>query len=188
MGSSHFTDITCPWGGTGSKCRTRRFFPCRRGHPCFTNTCLALQIFSSPVKITTFTVTRDQFWGKINNQFQNKFLIFKQIAYINFGNKLYDLTSGQHICTCDTIVFRQDTERRRRYVVGCTGLLWCPLHTLLLQSYFVYQVISYVKCTFSRYTAQRDLFTIGPSCLQFLFTQNFIQQQYKAILKQINHL
>ena len=27
MGSSHFTDITCPWGGAGSKCRTYRFLP-----------------------------------------------------------------------------------------------------------------------------------------------------------------
>ena len=26
MGSSYFTDITCPWGGAGSKCRTNRFF------------------------------------------------------------------------------------------------------------------------------------------------------------------
>ena len=47
MGSSHFTDITYPWGGAGSKYRTLRFLPyfdfvsCR-GHLCFTNTCLVL--------------------------------------------------------------------------------------------------------------------------------------------------
>ena len=26
MGSSNFADITCPWDGAGSKCRTYRFF------------------------------------------------------------------------------------------------------------------------------------------------------------------
>ena len=42
MGSLHFTDIPCPWGGVGSICRTFAIFwhCCHRGHPCFTNTCL----------------------------------------------------------------------------------------------------------------------------------------------------
>ena len=44
MGSSHFTDITCPWGW-GVKTLDLEIFAifwlcCRRGHPCFTNTCL----------------------------------------------------------------------------------------------------------------------------------------------------
>ena len=53
MGSSHFTDIPCPWGGGGaeSKCRTWRFLPyfdfvAPGGHPCFTNTCLVLYLLS----------------------------------------------------------------------------------------------------------------------------------------------
>ena len=45
MDSSHFTDITCPWGvGWGQNVGLRDFchiwLCCRRGHPCFTNTCL----------------------------------------------------------------------------------------------------------------------------------------------------
>ena len=44
-GCSHFTDITCPWGiGRGQNLGLRDFaifwLGCRRGHPCFTNTCL----------------------------------------------------------------------------------------------------------------------------------------------------
>ena len=36
MSYSHFTDITCPWGGAGQNAE----LCCRWGHPCFTNTCL----------------------------------------------------------------------------------------------------------------------------------------------------
>ena len=44
-GCSHFTDITFPWGmGRGQNVGLRDFaivwLCCRRGHPCFTNTCL----------------------------------------------------------------------------------------------------------------------------------------------------
>ena len=47
MGSSHFTDITCPWRCDGVKMLDLEIFAifwlcCRRGHPCFTNTCLVL--------------------------------------------------------------------------------------------------------------------------------------------------
>ena len=47
MGSSHFTDITCPWGWGGVKMLDLEIFAifwlcCRRGHPCFTNTCLVI--------------------------------------------------------------------------------------------------------------------------------------------------
>ena len=44
LGSSHFTDITCPWGrrgqniGLGYFCHIPTLLP--PGHPCFTNTCL----------------------------------------------------------------------------------------------------------------------------------------------------
>ena len=47
MSSSHFTDITCPWGWDGVKKIGLRVFAifwlcCCRWHPCFTNTCLVL--------------------------------------------------------------------------------------------------------------------------------------------------
>ena len=50
MGSSHFTDITCPWGLGGVKMLDLKIFAifwlcCRRGHPCFTNTCLVSKHF-----------------------------------------------------------------------------------------------------------------------------------------------
>ena len=49
-GCSHFTDITCPWGWSGVKMYDLEIFAivwicCRRGHPCFTNTCLVFIIF-----------------------------------------------------------------------------------------------------------------------------------------------
>ena len=45
MGSSHFIAITCPWGRGWVKMLDLENFSifwlcCRRGHPCFTNTCL----------------------------------------------------------------------------------------------------------------------------------------------------
>ena len=51
MGFSHFTDITCPWGWGGVKMWDLEIFAifqlcCRRGHPCFTNTCLVLSYYS----------------------------------------------------------------------------------------------------------------------------------------------
>ena len=44
-GCSHFTDITCPWRWGGVKMEDLEIFAIvwlcwRRGHPCFTNTCL----------------------------------------------------------------------------------------------------------------------------------------------------
>ena len=47
MGSSHFTDITCPWGWGRVKMYDFEIFAifwlcCGWGHPCFTNTCLVV--------------------------------------------------------------------------------------------------------------------------------------------------
>ena len=50
MGSSHFTDITCPRGLDGVKILDLEIFAIfwlcsRQGHPCFTNTCLVVMCF-----------------------------------------------------------------------------------------------------------------------------------------------
>ena len=54
MSSSHFTDITCPWRWDGVKMLDLEIFAifwlcCRRGHPCFTNTCLVSARFFSQI-------------------------------------------------------------------------------------------------------------------------------------------
>ena len=50
MGFTHFTDIICPWGWGGVRMLDLEDFAifwlcCRRGHPCFTNTCLVPFLF-----------------------------------------------------------------------------------------------------------------------------------------------
>ena len=64
MGSSHYIDIKCPWGGAGSNVGPRDFdifwLCCRQGRPCFTNTAYIISAFLHPGRVNPYRSRLDR--------------------------------------------------------------------------------------------------------------------------------
>ena len=91
---SHFTDITCPWGGRqrGENVGLRDFaifwLYCRLGHLCFINTCLVdIVTLTFDYSPKTFIFMRRHFTINIlSNTMWNLNLYLHRIKWYHFGN------------------------------------------------------------------------------------------------------